>query len=183
MKGASATGYYCVEGNGWIGQVDEDEYPSFPLPPIDTGQSVMGILDDPRVCGAAVAKAALSKRDRERYRATVSPALNTIPNQFEAKDVDMNKDWKAYLDQMNPPGAVADFSAAAFSLQIAVNVRFALKRVEPSPECRYHAERVITAAEIYGRAREQGLTLPFSDAEKELAEAVALFAIELEYSP
>lgn len=95
----------------------------------------------------------------------------------------MNKDWKTYLDQMNPPGAVADFSAAAFALQIAVNVRFALKRVEPSPECRYHAERVITAAEIYSRVREQGLTLPFSDAEKELAEAVTLFAIELEYSP
>lgn len=143
----------------------------------------MGILDNPRVCGAAVANEALSKRDRERYRAMVPPALNSIPNQLDAKDVDMSKYWKPYLDQVHPPGAVAGFSAAAFALQAAVNVRFALKFVEPTPECRYHAERVITAAEIYSRAREQGLTLPFSDAEKELAEAVTLFAIELEYCP
>lgn len=93
----------------------------------------------------------------------------------------MSKDWKIYLDQAHPPGAVVDFSAAAFTLQVAANVRLALKFVELTPECRYHAERVITAAEIYSRAREQGLTLPFSDAEKELAEAVTLLGIELEY--
>lgn len=139
----------------------------------------MGILDNPRVSGAAVADEALSRRDREQYRTTISP----VPNPFDAKDVDRNKPWKTYLDQVQPPGAVADFSAAAFALQVAVNIGLALKLVEPTPECRYHAERVITAAEIYSRAREQGLTLPFSDAEKELAEAVALFAIELEYCP
>jgi hypothetical protein len=95
----------------------------------------------------------------------------------------MNRHWKTYLDHAKPPGAVADFSASAFALQVAFNLRLALTLVEPTPECLYHAERVLAAAEIYSQAREEGLALPFSDAEKALAEAVTLLAVELEQSP
>ncbi|MEZ2218793.1 hypothetical protein [Rhizobium sp. RCC_161_2] len=95
----------------------------------------------------------------------------------------MNRRWKTYLDHVKPPGAVVDFSGAAFALQVAFNLRLALKLVEPTPECLHLAERVITSAEIYSRAREDGLALPFTDAEKALAEAVTLLAVELERCP
>ncbi|KEA09047.1 hypothetical protein G6L94_27625 [Agrobacterium rhizogenes] len=95
----------------------------------------------------------------------------------------MNRYWKTYLDHAKPPGAVADFSASAFVLQVAFNLRLALKLVEPTPECLYLAERVLASAEIYSQAREEGLALPFTEAEKALAEAVALLATELERCP
>ncbi|WP_234908434.1 hypothetical protein [Rhizobium rhizogenes] len=95
----------------------------------------------------------------------------------------MNRHWKTYLDHAKPPGAVADFSASAFVLQVAFNLRLALKLVEPTPECLYLAERVLASAEIYSQAREEGLALPFTEAEKALAEAVMLLALELERCP
>ncbi|MDL2402030.1 hypothetical protein [Rhizobium mayense] len=95
----------------------------------------------------------------------------------------MKTQWKKYLDQTRPPGAVADFSAAAFVLQVAMNIRVLLDFVDPTPECNYYAERVIACAEIYGHAREAGSALPFTDAEKALAETVTLFAIELQQCP
>jgi hypothetical protein len=91
--------------------------------------------------------------------------------------------WKKYLDQTTPPGAIVDLSAAAFVLQVAINLRLSFELVEPTPECRYRAERVIACAEIYGRAREAGSALPFTDAEKALAEAVTLLAIEMHQCP
>jgi hypothetical protein len=95
----------------------------------------------------------------------------------------MKAQWKIYLDQTTPPGAIVDFSAAAFVLQVAINLRLSLELVEPTPECRYRAEHVIACAEIYGNAREAGSALPFTDAEKALAEAVTLLAIELQHCP
>jgi hypothetical protein len=95
----------------------------------------------------------------------------------------MKTQWKIYLDQTTPPGAIIDFSAVAFVLQVAINLRLSLKLVEPTPECRYHAEHVIACAEIYGHAREAGSALPFTDAEKALAEAATLLAIELQRCP
>lgn len=100
-----------------------------------------------------------------------------------AEGVEMNRHWKTYLDHAKPPGAVADFSASAFALQVAFNLRLALKLVEPTPECLYLAERVLASAEIYSQAREEGLALPFTEAEKALAEAVTLLATELERCP
>jgi len=103
--------------------------------------------------------------------------------QLDAKDIKMKTHWKKYLDQTTPPGAIVDFSAAAFVLQVAINLRLSLELVEPTPECRYYAERVIACAEIYGHAREAGSALPFTDAEKVLAETVMLLAIELQQCP
>ncbi|MDL2408439.1 hypothetical protein PY650_22875 [Rhizobium calliandrae] len=95
----------------------------------------------------------------------------------------MQTQWKKYLDQTRPPGAVVDFSAAAFVLQVAMNIRVLLDFVDPTAECSYYADRVIACAEIYGHAREAGSALPFSDAEKVLAETVTLFVIELQQCP
>ncbi|WFU11410.1 hypothetical protein QA646_23715 (plasmid) [Rhizobium sp. CB3090] len=95
----------------------------------------------------------------------------------------MKTQWKMYLDQTTPPGAVVDFSAAAFVLQVAMNLRISLSFVEATPECHYLAERIMASAELYGHAREAGSTLAFTDAEKALAEAVALLAIELQHCP
>ncbi|MEF0941449.1 hypothetical protein [Rhizobium sp. BR 362] len=92
----------------------------------------------------------------------------------------MKTQWKRYLDQTTPPGAIVDFSAAAFLLQVAINLRFSLNIVEATPECHYLAERVMASAEIYGEAREAGSALAFTDAEKALAAAVTLLAIELQ---
>ncbi len=55
----------------------------------------------------------------------------------------MKTQWKKYPDQTTPPGAIVDFSAAAFVLQVAINLRLSFELVEPTPECRYRAERVI----------------------------------------
>ncbi|MGY5811174.1 hypothetical protein ACXHXG_26165 [Rhizobium sp. LEGMi198b] len=95
----------------------------------------------------------------------------------------MTTQWKTYLDQTKPPGAIVDFSAAAFVLQVAINLRFALNFVEATPECHYLAERVMASAEIYGQARQAGSAPSFTDAEKALAEAVTLLAIEMKHCP
>lgn len=92
----------------------------------------------------------------------------------------MKSQWKMYLDQMTPPGAVVEFSAAAFALQVAMNLQLSMSFVDATPECHYLADRVMASAEIYGAAREAGSALAFTDAEKALAEAVALLAIELQ---
>jgi hypothetical protein len=106
-----------------------------------------------------------------------------LQDSCSAEGSKMNRHWKTYLDHAKPPGAVADFSASAFALQVAFNLRLALQLVEPTPECLYLAERVLASAEIYSQAREKGLALPFTEAEKALAEAVTLLANELERCP
>ncbi|MBB5576127.1 MULTISPECIES: hypothetical protein [Rhizobium] len=99
----------------------------------------------------------------------------------DMKGMKMEAQWKMYLDQAKPPGAIADFSAAAFVLQVAMNLRISLSFVQATPECHYLFERVMASAETYGLAREAGSALAFTNAEKVLADAVALLAIELQH--
>ena len=72
-----------------------------------------------------------------------------------------------------------DFSAAAFNLQVAVNLRTALKIVEPSPHCFSLADQVLLRAKEYGDIRVLGAADPFSIAEAALNEGLRLLIVEM----
>jgi hypothetical protein len=90
----------------------------------------------------------------------------------------MIPEWQVFLNRSHPPGAVANFSASAFALDAAVNLRLALKLVKPTKECIARAEEVYEAAKTYGEFREAGSTL-VTDAERELADALRSLSNEM----
>jgi hypothetical protein len=71
-----------------------------------------------------------------------------------------------------------DFSAAALSLQVAVNLRAALKIVEPTQHCLFLADQVLARAKEYGDIRVLGAADPFSIAEAALNEVLELLIVE-----
>ena len=87
--------------------------------------------------------------------------------------------WYTFLDRTRPPGATTDFSATAFALQVAVNLRVALKIVRPSQDCLRCAEQVLTRAKQYGEARALGASQQFAEAEKMLDDALNHLMIEM----
>jgi hypothetical protein len=89
--------------------------------------------------------------------------------------------WYTFLDRTRPPGATLDFSKAAFTLQVAVNLRVALKIVEPTPHCLFLADQVLARAKEYGDIRVLGAADPFSIAEAALDEALGLLIVEMKY--
>jgi len=74
-----------------------------------------------------------------------------------------------------------DFSAAEFALQVAINLRYCLNLVRPTPECIDLAELVLMRAGHYGEARMGRKPSLFAEAEDALAQAIRLLEIELEY--
>jgi hypothetical protein len=87
--------------------------------------------------------------------------------------------WYTFLERTRPPGATTDFSATAFSLQVAVNLRVALNIVRPSDECLRCAEHVLAKATQYGEARVLGASQRFAEAEKMLDDALNYLMIEM----
>jgi hypothetical protein len=87
--------------------------------------------------------------------------------------------WYTFLDRTRPPGATTDFSAIAYSLQVAVNLRVALNIVRPSDDCLRCAEQVLARATQYGEARVHGASQRFAEAEKMLDDALILLMIEM----
>lgn len=87
--------------------------------------------------------------------------------------------WYIFLERTRPPGATTDFSATAYSLQVAVNLRVALNIVRPSEDCLRCAEHVLTKAMRYGEARALGTGQRFAEAEKMLDDALILLMIEM----
>lgn len=86
--------------------------------------------------------------------------------------------WQVFLNRSHAPGAVADFSAAAFALDAAVNLRLALKLVNPTKECIARAEEVYERAQAYGNLREASSKL-VTDAERDLAGALRSLSNEM----
>ncbi len=86
--------------------------------------------------------------------------------------------WQVFLNRVHPPGAVANFSAAAFALEAAVNLRLALKLVNRTTECIARAEEVYERAKAYGELREASSKL-VTDAERELAGALRSLSNEM----
>lgn len=93
----------------------------------------------------------------------------------------MTQQWRIFLARSTPPGAILDFSAAEFAIEVAVNLRYCLKLVQPTPECIDLAELVLLRAQRYGEARIGDKSLLFAEAEDALAQATRLLEIELEY--
>ena len=89
--------------------------------------------------------------------------------------------WRIFLARSAPPGAVLDFSAAEFVLEVAINLRYCLTIVKPKPECIDLAELVLLRATDYGAARMDGRSHLFAEAENALAQATRLLEIELDY--
>jgi hypothetical protein len=87
--------------------------------------------------------------------------------------------WQVFLNRLRPPGAIQNFSAAAFELQAAVNLRLALKLIEPTAECLARSQDVSACVEEYGELRESASTALFPESEKALADALRLLAIEM----
>ncbi|MEZ2131291.1 MULTISPECIES: hypothetical protein [unclassified Sinorhizobium] len=87
--------------------------------------------------------------------------------------------WQMFLNRAHPPGAVKNFSATEFALETAVNLRLALKLVKPTTECFERADAVYERAKNYGELRASGSGL-VTDAERELADALKLLAIEMQ---
>ena len=87
--------------------------------------------------------------------------------------------WYSFLDRTRPPGATTDFSATAFTLQVAVNLRVALNIVRPSDDCLRCAEQVLAKARQYGEARAAGASQQFAEAEKMLDDALNYLMIEM----
>lgn len=78
--------------------------------------------------------------------------------------------WLALLKSTHPPGAVTSFSAAAFELTAAINLRLALKLIKPTAECLARAEEVYERAKLYSELREAG-SASTVNAERQLADA------------
>ncbi|TXI05206.1 MAG: hypothetical protein E6Q76_11450 [Rhizobium sp.] len=89
--------------------------------------------------------------------------------------------WRTFLTRSHPPGAVLDFSAAEFVLEVAVNLRHCLNLIRPTPECVDLVELVLLRATYYGEARADGKSRLFAEAEDALAQATRLLEIELDY--
>jgi hypothetical protein len=86
--------------------------------------------------------------------------------------------WLALLKRTYPPGAVTSFSAAAFELTAAVNLRLALRLIQPTAECLARAEEVYERATLYGELREAG-SASTVNAERQLADALKLLTAEM----
>ncbi len=93
----------------------------------------------------------------------------------------MTQHWRMFLARSTPPGAILNFSAAEFALEVAINLRYCLNLVQPTPECINLAELVLLRARHYGEARMGDKSRPFAEAEDALAQATRLLEIELEY--
>ncbi|WP_132659438.1 hypothetical protein [Rhizobium azibense] len=77
-----------------------------------------------------------------------------------------------------PPGAVTNFSAAAFELTAAINLRLALRLVKPTAECLARAEEVYERTKLYGELREAGSGSTVN-AERQLANALEKLTAEM----
>ncbi|TCU14449.1 hypothetical protein [Rhizobium sullae] len=86
--------------------------------------------------------------------------------------------WQVFLNRVRPPGAVASFSAAAFELAIAINLRLALRLIKPTAECLARVDEVYECAKAYGELREAGSAFTVN-AERKLAEALKLLTAEM----
>ncbi|WP_168878989.1 hypothetical protein [Rhizobium sp. P28RR-XV] len=93
----------------------------------------------------------------------------------------MNQNWRIFLARIAPPGAILGFSAAEFAVEVAINLRYCLNLVQPTPECFDLAELVLLRAQNYGEARMGDKSLLFAEAEDALAQATRLLELELEY--
>ncbi|MBN8950494.1 MULTISPECIES: hypothetical protein [unclassified Rhizobium] len=93
----------------------------------------------------------------------------------------MTQHWRTFLARSAPPGAISDFSATEFTLGVAINLRYCLNLVRPTPECIDLAELVLLRAANYGEARMGLKPQLFAEAENALAQATRLLEIELEY--
>jgi hypothetical protein len=93
----------------------------------------------------------------------------------------MSQYWRIYLARAVPPGAILDFSATEFALEVAINLRYCLNLVRPTSECIELAELVLLRASNYGEARMGHSPQSFAEAEAALANATRLLEIELEY--
>ncbi len=93
----------------------------------------------------------------------------------------MTQHWRIFLARSAPPGAILDFSAAEFALEVAINLRYCLNLVRPTPECIDLADLVLLRARNYGEARMGHKPQLFAEAEDALAKATRLLEIELEY--
>lgn len=89
--------------------------------------------------------------------------------------------WRIFLARSTPPGAILDFSAAEFAVEVAINLRYCLRLVQPTPECIDLAELVLLRATNYGAARMNEKSRLFPEAEDALAQATRLLEIELDY--
>jgi hypothetical protein len=110
-------------------------------------------------------------------------ALNiSMPAQsIRQRGTAMTQHWRIFLARSAPPGAILDFSAAEFALEVAINLRYCLNLVRPTPECIDLADLVLLRAGNYGEARMGHKPQLFAEAEDELAKATRLLEIELEY--
>ncbi|WP_368516930.1 hypothetical protein [Rhizobium sp.] len=99
----------------------------------------------------------------------------------EKRDTAMTQHWRIFLARSAPPGAILGFSAAEFALQVAINLRYCLNLVRPTPECIALADLVLLRARNYGEARMGHKPQLFAEAEDALAKATRLLEIELEY--
>ncbi|WP_454855631.1 hypothetical protein [Rhizobium binxianense] len=65
----------------------------------------------------------------------------------------MSPFWYAYVDRIRPPPYEAEFDAVSFTLDADVNLRLALKAVDPDASCWRHADVVRQKTESYARLR------------------------------
>ncbi|SCW84627.1 hypothetical protein SAMN02927900_05579 [Rhizobium mongolense subsp. loessense] len=86
--------------------------------------------------------------------------------------------WLTILNRTHPPGAVKSFSAAAFELTAAINLRLALRLIKPTAECLAKAEEVYERAKLYCELREAGSATTVN-AERQLADALKLLTAEM----
>lgn len=86
--------------------------------------------------------------------------------------------WLALLNRTHPPGAVTSFSAVAFELTAAINLRLALRLIKPTAECLARAEEVHERAKLYSGLREAG-SASTVNAERQLADALKLLTAEV----
>ena len=93
----------------------------------------------------------------------------------------MTQNWRVFLARSAPPGAILDFSVAEFMLEVAINLRYCLNLVQPTPECIDLAELVLLRARHYSEARMGDKSRLFTETEDALAQATRLLEIELEY--
>ncbi|ENN85410.1 hypothetical protein RHSP_52582 [Rhizobium freirei PRF 81] len=93
----------------------------------------------------------------------------------------MTQHWRVFLARSAPPGAISDFSAAEFVLEVAINLRYCMNLVQATPECVDLADLVLLRATNYGAARMGDKSHLFAEAEDALARAMRLLEIELEY--
>ncbi|APO78870.1 hypothetical protein AM571_PC01137 (plasmid) [Rhizobium etli 8C-3] len=73
---------------------------------------------------------------------------------------------------------MTNFSAAAFELTAAINLRLALRLVKPTAECLARAEEVYERTKLYGELREAGSGSTVN-AERQLANALEMLTAEM----